>query len=59
MKMHYKGRFRGVTWGAEAPPPKFYYEQARKLLYRSKYNCIYTHVWAMKDGKNNLTPELL
>ena len=27
-----KGGFRGIAWKAEAPPPKFYYEQVMKLL---------------------------
>ena len=31
---HSYGRFR-VCLGAEVPPPKFYYEQTGKFLYRS------------------------
>ena len=27
-----KGEFRGGALGAEAPPPKFYHVQAKKLL---------------------------
>ena len=38
------------AWGAEAPPPKFYHVQARKLL-EVLAIASYTYAWAMKRWK--------
>jgi len=38
----HRGGFRGGALGAEAPPPKFYYEQGRKLLEAACGQCSST-----------------
>ena len=50
LRGYYKGGFGEGAWGAEAPPPKFYYVLARKIVEATVQ--VQLHLKQLKDGNS-------